>query len=208
MRRYVTRKTLYFRRILIIMIICAAAICVSAHIMLRQYADIVCKSSCSQYGEQLINEAVTDTLSSFDFDSIVSIKGISDCYSGYTVDSEQVNEISAYLMQCINDKLTDELHSYVSVPVGAFTGISFLSGSGPKVKIDIYSVGSPEIRITQRFESAGINQTLFELYAEVSVSFSAVLPSKSVSVTVSRQVLLAQEVIIGDVPQLYYPQNE
>lgn len=208
MRRYVTRKTLYFRRILIVMIILAVFVCVSAHMMLRQYADAVCQSSCAQYGEQLINEAVTDTLSSFDFDSILSLQDISDSYSGYTIDSEQVNEISAYLMQRINDGLSDEIHSYVSVPVGAFTGISFLSGSGPKVKIDIYSVGSPEIRLAQHFESAGINQTMFELYAEVSVSFSAVMPSKSVSVTVSRQILLAQEVIIGDVPQIYYPQNE
>lgn len=198
-----TRKTVILQRFLTVFIICSVVTAVSAHIVLKQYADIVCRSSCWQYGEQLISKAVSKTLEDFDLDGIIS-----DDDTGYYVNSDMINEISLSLVDRINDSLSDELRSYVSVPAGAFTGISFLSGSGPDIRIDIYAVGSPKIELTERFESAGINQSLYELYAEVSVSFSAVMPSKSVTVTVSRQVLLAHRVIIGEVPQLYYPQSE
>lgn len=207
LRRYVSRKTLYLRRFLIILIILAVVIFSAADYMLDKYADIVCRSSCSQYGEGLINSAVGDVLSEYELTELITVREDYDGLYGYSVNSELVNEISASLLQSINDSLSNELHSYVSVPVGAFTGISFLSGSGPDVKIDIYAVGNPKIELIRHFESAGINQSLFELYADISISFAAVMPTKSVTVTVNRQVLLAQNIVIGDVPQIYYPQS-
>lgn len=200
MRRYVTRKTVLFRRLLIAAVIIALIAVYAADAKVNQYADMICKSSCSRLGEEMINEAVSTATKNYDLAKLVNV----DDDGSFAVDSQSVNEITSMLISYINDRLSDEGVSYVDVPAGAFTGISFFSGRGPNVRIDIYSVGSPKAELSHGFVSSGINQTLFELYAVVEIDFNAVMPSKSVSVTVKRKVLLVQRVIVGDVPQLYY----
>ncbi len=198
-RRYVTRKTAILRRVLVLAAAVAAAVFVFADHKIKQYADIICKSHCSLIGENIINSAVTDVISQFDFSQTLC-----ESDTGFCVDSAQVSKITASLVASLNTKIERDLESYVKVPLGAFTGISFFSGSGPDVRVDIYAVGSPQVELRHTFEEAGLNQTCFSLTAEISLTFAAVMPSQNITVNVSRSVPLVQKVIVGEVPQMYF----
>ncbi len=198
-RRYVSRKTAYLRKALALAAAVAMAVFLFADYKIKQYADIICKSHCSLIGENIINSAVADVLSQFDFS-----QALCESDTGFCVDSAQVSMVTSSLVASLAAEIENDLESYVKVPLGAFTGISFFSGSGPDVRVDIYAVGSPQVELSHSFEEAGLNQTCFSLTAEISLTFAAVMPSQNITVNVSRSVPLVQKVIVGEVPQMYF----
>ena len=54
------------------------------------------------------------------------------------------------------------------------------------------------------FDDCGINQSRYRVYINISVELSAVLPIKTTEITVERQYLIAEKVIVGDVPEAYF----
>ena len=62
-------------------------------------------------------------------------------------------------------------------------------------------------RFTADFDSAGINQTRHSIYLEVESDLSVVLPGRTNRFTVTTQVLIAESVLIGDVPETYLYAN-
>jgi sporulation protein YunB len=89
----------------------------------------------------------------------------------------------------------------MSVPLGTLTGITYLSGRGPEVKIKLHQIGAVDAQIVSKFESAGINQTKHSLKIEVKVELSAILPGHSTDVTVEDEYLVGETVIVGQIPQ-------
>lgn len=87
---------------------------------------------------------------------------------------------------------------------GSFSGISFLSGRGPGVKIRISSVGNVETDLRSEFIAQGINQTLHRIYLQVNCQVSILTPFESISKDITNQVLLAENVIVGRIPSTYY----
>ena len=54
------------------------------------------------------------------------------------------------------------------------------------------------------FQSAGINQTLHKIYLDVSCNVRVLTPFSSIDEKVINQVLLAESVIVGNIPDTYY----
>ena len=53
------------------------------------------------------------------------------------------------------------------------------------------------------FTERGINQTLFEMYITFEVTVTLSMPLRSVEVPISTRYLLAETVIVGDVPEAF-----
>ena len=87
---------------------------------------------------------------------------------------------------------------------GSFSGIKLLAGRGPGVKIKISSIGNVETDLRSEFTSQGINQTLHRVYLQVDCEVNVLTPFKDISKKISNQVLLAESVIVGNIPDTYY----
>lgn len=87
---------------------------------------------------------------------------------------------------------------------GSFTGFKLLSGRGPGVKIRISSIGNVETDLRSEFISQGINQTLHRVYLQVKCELSILTPFDDISEEITNQVLLAESVIVGNIPDTYY----
>ena len=145
-----------------------------------------------------VNEAVFETLA----DSVRYEDAAGDIRA-ITSNSYEINRIArdtAYLSQ---KKLQSMGEEGVSIPLGAFTGIEALAGFGPSVTIRLIPVAVVTCRFVSDFESAGINQTRHAVSLEVTAEISVVLPGQSRQFTTSSQVLIAESVLLGDVPQIY-----
>ena len=59
------------------------------------------------------------------------------------------------------------------------------------------------LRFLSKFTSCGINQTLHQIYASVETNVSAVLPLKKINCVRSEDILVAESLIIGDIPATY-----
>lgn len=87
---------------------------------------------------------------------------------------------------------------------GSFTGLKILSGRGPGIKIRISSVGDVATDLRSEFVSQGINQTLHRVYLQVDTSVNILTPFDNIEKEISNQVLLMENVIIGEIPNTYY----
>ena len=86
-------------------------------------------------------------------------------------------------------------------------GSKILSGRGPDIPIKMSTVGNVETDLVSQFSEAGINQTLHRIYLNVNCKVTILTPFDSIEETITNQVLLAEAVIMGEVPSTYYNLN-
>lgn len=203
MRRYYSKKCKIIMAVTAMIVTLICAMFVYVHFKVKEYTEVICSSNCQKFGQTIINEAIELSMSSCNFDELVSVTYDSNGkISGITADNMHINIITSQITQYLSQRLADDKDSSVKVPAGTFSGISFLGGVGPDVTIDIFQVGSPDVELVSELDNSGINQTIYRLYASVTLELTAVMPTESVDVTVEREVLLAEKVIIGEVPMI------
>ena len=99
----------------------------------------------------------------------------------------------------------DSLHNIeISLPLGSLTGIYFMSGFGPEISINVSVVGTVDTNIKSEFIAQGINQTLHRVYVNFDCEMKIVTPVNNFSQKVTNQVIIAEHVIVGNIPNSYY----
>lgn len=92
----------------------------------------------------------------------------------------------------------------ISIPIGTFTGLALLMGLGPDVTISVMPIGSALCDFVSYFIAAGINQTLHKIYIDVHAEISIITPLDEPTITVKAEVLVAENLIVGEVPEFYF----
>ena len=95
----------------------------------------------------------------------------------------------------------------VTVPLGAALGMTLLAGSGPEIPVSIVPVGSVTTDFVTEFEACGINQTRHKVYLTLSASVRIVIPTGAKTTEVSVNVLAAESIIVGAVPEGFVGYN-
>ncbi len=118
------------------------------------------------------------------------------------------NQIRTSLIDSILKKMDDLRESYVTIPLGSFTGSPYLAGTGPDVPVRVIPYGSVDINFQSLFTQAGVNQTKHEINMVILVNMNAFFPGKTLDVTLEVPVLLTQTVIAGEVPRTFLNRTE
>ena len=92
----------------------------------------------------------------------------------------------------------------ISIPIGTFTGLALLTGLGPDVTISVMPIGSALCDFVSYFTAAGINQTLHKIYIDVHAEINIITPLDEPTITVKAEVLVAENLIVGEVPEFYF----
>lgn len=92
----------------------------------------------------------------------------------------------------------------ISIPIGTFTGLALLTGIGPDVTISVMPIGSALCDFVSYFTAAGINQTLHKIYIDVHAEINIITPLDEPTITVKAEVLVAENLIVGEVPEFYF----
>ena len=120
-----------------------------------------------------------------------------------TSNAYEINRIARDVAYLSQKKLQAMGEEGIEIPLGAFTGIEALAGFGPPVAIELMPVAGVTCRFASDFGSAGINQTRHSVYLEVTAEISVVLPGRKTNFSTSSEVLIAESVLLGDVPEIY-----
>ena len=78
-----------------------------------------------------------------------------------------------------------------------------LGSWGPKLPLTVSPNGNVSIDFTYNFLSSGINQVQNNVTIDVNVDVSAMMPFYRFNSKIHSSVIVAQGVIIGDVPNTY-----
>ena len=151
-----------------------------------------------------VNEAVSETLERIDYDSLITVTHGSDgAVTGISANAQNVNLLARTTATLSMANLSARSENGIKVPVGAFTGIEFLAGFGPKVTFKIISVSRVSCEFESAFSSAGVNQTRHSVYMDVEATVTVVMPSGSKEISSVTEVLVAESVIVGEVPDVF-----
>ena len=111
--------------------------------------------------------------------------------------------IAGFTGKELKRKIEEYGKSGVSIPLGSFTGIPLFVGRGPKIKLKVNPIGAVNCSFLSQFETAGINQTNHKIYLKISADVGVVLPLLSTKYNTTRQVLISESIIVGEVQEVY-----
>ncbi len=170
----------------------------------------VIMSMAESYGKmsvaKAVDEAVRDVFDSGDigYSDIVSLT-FSD--SGFVTaveyNSAEINRIKLSLSNSLVSSLEKLRASKIKVPIGSLTGNAYLSGRGLSLRLRIMQSSVPVIEVISSFESEGINTVLHRIIIRITVETEAYLPPRRASFTLTQDFVIAQTIIVGDIPSGY-----
>ena len=170
--------------------------------VIRDLAETQVKNTTSD----LTNDAIARQIASGDirYDRIVYFeKDLNGGITALKTNMSEVNRLKTDILNIINDEILALDNSDIGIPVGSLILPEFLSGKGPAIPVHILSIRNSDAVFTSHFTQAGINQTLHQLIMEVSIDIAVLVLGSTSSFTVTSEGVVAETVIVGDVPQTY-----
>jgi sporulation protein YunB len=116
----------------------------------------------------------------------------------------EVNRLKTAILNLINDEILALDTTDIHIPIGSLLLPEFLSGRGYGIPIQVLSIRNSDASFRSYFSEAGINQTLQQLTMDVSVDVSVLVLGKTENFTVTSQVVVAETIIVGQVPDTFF----
>ena len=170
--------------------------------VIRELARTQVKNSTSD----LTNDAIAKQIAAGDiqYDRIVYFeKDLDGRITALKTNMTEVNRLKTDILNIINDEILALDTSDIGIPVGSLFLPEFFSGKGFNIPVHILSIRNSDANFTSHFSQAGINQSLHQLIMEVSVDVAVLVLGETGSFTVTSEVVIAETVIVGEVPQTY-----
>ena len=167
--------------------------------------DTLCEDRAKSIATLISNEQATEVMKQHTYDELYSIE--KDNNGNITMIKSNIipiNEIISDVAIKIQEEINKRGRENIEIALGSFTGFKLLAGRGPGIKIVISSIGNVETNLKSEFSSQGINQTLHRVYLEVKCEVSILTPFKDLKQNIVNQVLLMENVIVGNIPNTYY----
>ena len=169
------------------------------HGTIRSLAETKVKNSTSD----LINDAIDRQIDvgNIQYDRIVYFeKDLDGKITALKTNMSEVNRLKTSILNIINDEILAMDTTDLGIPVGSLILPEFWSGRGPHIPVQILSISNSEASFESYFTEAGINQTLQKLIMNISVDVSILVLGRTESFTVASQVVVAETIIVGEVP--------
>lgn len=145
-----------------------------------------------------VDAAVAESAGSF-INVIYGEDGISAIETNVT----GISRLRADSILNIRGEISDIDRMTLDIPLGNLAGGMLLTGRGFPVRIKLVPIGDVSGEIYSEFSETGINQTLHRIYLRVRVSMNMIVASDTVRLELADDILVAETVIVGKVPDAY-----
>ena len=199
----------FFRRILFFLLTLFLLTCTLFFAFRAKFSDAICdlaKTQIVNSTSDLINDAIDEQIEvgNIHYDRIVFFeKDLNGQITALKTNMSEVNRLKTDILNIINDEILALDNSDIGVPLGSLFLPELLSGKGPAIPVHILSIRNSDANFVSHFSQAGINQTLHRLNMEVSIDVAVLVLGETNSFTMSSEVVVAETVIVGAVPQTY-----
>ena len=199
----------WFRRLLLRILVLVLVIAVVFLGFRAKYRDIVrdlAQTQVRNSTSDLTNDAIAKQIANGNiaYDRLVFFeKDLNGKITALKTNMSEVNRLKTDILNIINDEILALDASSIGIPLGSLFLPELLSGKGPAIPVHILSIRNSDASFVSHFEQAGINQTLHKLTMVVSIDVSVLALAETNSFTIESEVVVAETVIVGDVPQTF-----
>ena len=155
----------------------------------------------------LINDSIDAQIANGEirYDRIIYFeKDLDGRITALKTNMSQVNRLKTGILNLINDEILALDTSDIGIPLGSLFVAEIFSGKGPIIPVEIISIRNSDAYFNSSFTQAGINQTLHQLSMSVLVDVSVLVLGEAASFTVTSEVVVAETIIVGDVPDTFF----
>ena len=118
-------------------------------------------------------------------------------------DSRLINKLVLEFMTEVNETYNLDDTQAVKVNLGVITGSKILSQLPFTVKVKVQPLSLTRFQYETEFETQGINQTRYCVYCTINSQVRILAPFTDKVSEINRRFLLAEAIIVGDVPGNY-----
>lgn len=173
------------------------------HETIRSLAETQVKNTTSD----LINDAIDAQIDkgNIQYDRIVYFeKDLNGKITALKTNMSEVNRLKTSILNIINDEILAMDTTDLGIPLGSLVLPEVMSGRGPHIPIQVMSISNSDAGFESYFTQAGINQTLQKLTMTICVDVSILVLGRTESFTVSSEVVVAETIIVGQVPDTFF----
>lgn len=171
-----------------------------------RYSEPICNLAQTQVmnsTSDLINDAIDTQIETgnIQYDRIVYFeKDLDGRITALKTNMSEVNRLKTDTLNLINDEILEMDTHDLGIPIGSFVLPEFLSGKGPGIPVRILAIRNSEAGFKSYFTEAGINQTIHQLIMTVSIDVAILVLGEAQNFVVTSEVVVAETVIVGQVP--------
>ena len=197
------------RRLLQLLLVLLAAVFLAFLMLRSRYRDVIRDLADTQVKNttsDLTNDAIAKQIADgvIQYDRIVYFeKDLDGRITALKTNMSEVNRLKTDILNLINDEILALDTSDIGIPLGSLFLPELFSGKGPAIPVRILSIRNSDATFSSKFSQAGINQTLHQLTMIVSVDVAVLVLGQTSSFTVNSEVVVAETVIVGDVPSTF-----
>ena len=164
------------------------------------------RTQVTNTASDLINDAILEQImdGQIQYDRIVYFeKDLNGRITALKTNMAEVNRLKTETLNLINDEILAQDTENLGVSLGSLILPEFFSGKGPSIPVRILAIRNSDASFQSEFTEAGINQTLQKLRMDVIVDVTILVLGQTETFTVSSQMVVAETIIVGDVPATY-----
>lgn len=203
--RYRRRKRHFFGWA-ILLIVLFTGIYLSVLQRYRPVAQDLAQTQVKNKSSDLINDAIAKQIEqgSIHYDRIIYFeKDLNGKITALKTNMSEVNRLKTDILNIINDEILALDTQDIGVPLGSIVFPELLSGRGVQIPVRVMYISNSDAQFVSRFSEAGINQTLHQLIMDVKIDVTVLVLGRTQSFSVSSQVVVAETVIVGVVPETF-----
>lgn len=199
----------FFYRLLLIFVLIVLIVCGLFFGFRAKFSEAIydlAKTQIINSTSDLINDAIDEQIEAgnIQYDRIVFFeKDLNGRITALKTNMSEVNRLKTDILNLINDEILAMDTSDLGVPFGSFVLPELLAGRGPVIPVQIMAIRNSDASFSSSFTEAGINQTLQKITMTVCVDVTILVLGKTDNFTVSSQVVVAETVIVGQVPETF-----
>ncbi len=118
-------------------------------------------------------------------------------------DTKAINLLITAISRELQEEYANMEEETIDVPIGSLLDSKVLSQTWPCVKMKVIPLSVSGMDFKTEFETQGINQTKYKVYLTLKSEVKMLAPFSAKTFHSSSTVLLAEAVIIGNVPESY-----
>ena len=165
-------------------------------IAIKNAEDTISESLSKSVASAIENSGIT-------YSDLINTTYVDGKITALNANSINVNIIKSEIIIAVENELNKYNCLETVVQLGSLSGLNVLSNRGPDIQIlyDLYC--SSTATIQSSFDSAGLNQTCHKIMVQIKTDYCLVLNDGDHLSSVLNDFIVAETVIVGDVPTTY-----
>lgn len=185
-------------------------LCSYFEILFLPFESKCVKKEAQSVAVKIVDKAYCDIAESTDFEykDFATVNYFESSVNSIELNSVNLNKFKSQLLLNIQEELDIQNVYTFSIPLGAFTNINEFAGIGPDVELNFRLAGTVDCEFKSEFTGDGVNQTLHKISAIINVNMNTISAEYSNNIKYKTEYVIAQTVIVGNVPNEYLNINK